>query len=179
MRSRLFGQLTRSGVVLSLEAGILLSLLSFMLASTSDARPAVARASVVLNDAQARRPSSTEEIGVLEDRRITHTWSEAESSAWLKGLRPGVDVVWTEAHTRRVELTVSVAGLDDTLNVGVLGTDGVVRAWTPLVANLHVQCQYKWDMKDDSGKRVEPGLYSIYLRLVRRNVGKILYVVVR
>lgn len=176
MHARLVGRLARSRMLDGLMVMLFLSLLSFMFVGIGEARAAVARVSVVLDEDRTHALGTTREIGVLEDRRLTHTWSEAESTAWLKGLRPGVDVVWTKPHTRAVVLNISAPGMDDTLRAGVLGTDGMVRTWAPLVADARAQCQYSWNMKDDCGKRVEPGLYSIYLR--RRNVGKILYIVV-
>jgi hypothetical protein len=156
---------------------LVFALLTLGLATGADARSQTAQISLSLGCSAPSPPSGTEELDELEVRRIKHEWSAEDSIQWVKRLRPGVDVVFAEPDTRTIEMSVRVPSIKDTMHVAVMGSGRFVVAPTPCIANSRAQCRYKWKLDNEHGKRVDPGMYSIFL--TRKDAATVIYAIVR
>jgi hypothetical protein len=133
----------------------------------------VSRARFVIIEPQKR--TGTEEIGKLTEQRFLREWSAEDSTRWVRELKPREEIAWTRSGTRAVVIDVVVPRSDDSVSASVGGNFGLVKRAVPIVAKQGER-RFTWNLKDDLGRRVQPGLYSVYF--VVRNFVRIFYVVV-
>jgi len=117
-------------------------------------------------------------MGIYEERREAGEFSKADSVRWLSGMKPDTEVAWTEPTTRAVDFTLTGRSTSDTVSVWITRTYGIVRQNMSLVADHRGRYRCRWNLDNDAGARVEPGVYCV--RFERKKFkATIFYVVVR
>ena len=155
----------------------LLSVLPVLVASPAEPRRAVLDVHLTLVDPKTYAPSGHEELGLCEEKRLSGNFTKADSIRWLSKLTPGVQIAWTDPSTHAVDFTLTARCTADTINAGITWTYGIVRQEVPIVASHRGKYRYRWNLDDDEGTRVGPGVYC--LDFVRRGTTTPFYVVVR
>lgn len=153
---------------------LLLPVLGPLFADQAESNDRVLKVEPVL--VEIRKPDGAEELGDFEEKRLAGRFTHADSVRWVRGLRPGLDVVWTNAATDVVEFSLTVPNAGDTLRAAVLWQYGVVRGTTAVRVDRRGRSRYRWDLKDDAGESVDAGVYAVHLYC--GNASTIFYVVV-
>jgi hypothetical protein len=149
-----------------------------LVATPAECRKGVHEVHLTLGDQAAHTPNGAEEMGIYEVRRETGEFSKADSVRWLSAMKPDTEVAWTEPTTRAVDFTLTGRSTSDTVSVWITWTHGMVRQNMSLVADHRGRYRCRWNLDNDAGARVEPGVYCV--RFERKEFNATLfYVVIR
>jgi flagellar hook assembly protein FlgD len=117
-------------------------------------------------------------MGIYEERREAGEFSKADSVRWLSAMKPDTEVAWTEPTTRAVDFTLTGRSTSDTVSVWIMWRYGMVRQKMSLVADHRGRCHFRWNLDNDAGARVEPGVYCVWFER-KKFKATLFYVVIR